>query len=122
MQQLNRIRKNVFISDLILWVFIKGAILAEAFNSALAYEYICSICLFKLGCASVVTANNFSFELLGDHARISKYKTIFAKGYTPNWSEEVFILRKIKKTVPWTYVINDLNGEDIVGTFFLKEL
>ena len=37
--------------------------------------------------------------------RTSKYKTIFAKGYTPNWSEEVFVNRKIKNTVPWTYVI-----------------
>ena len=59
---------------------------------------------------------------LGDHVRISKYKNIFAKGYTPNWSEEVFIVSKIKNTVPWTYVINDLNGEEIIGTFYEKEL
>ena len=39
---------------------------------------------------------------VGDHVRISKYKNIFAKGYTPNWSEEVFVISKIKKTVPWT--------------------
>ena len=48
---------------------------------------------------------------VGDHVRISKYKNIFAKRYTPNWSEEVFIVSKIKNTVPWTYVINDFNGE-----------
>ena len=54
--------------------------------------------------------------------RISKYKNIFAKGYTPNWSEEVFVIRKIKNTVPWTYVIDDLNGEEITGTFYDKEL
>ena len=59
---------------------------------------------------------------VGDHVRISKYKNIFAKGYTPNWSEEVFVVSKIKNTVPWTYVINDLNGEEIIGTFFKKEL
>ena len=47
----------------------------------------------------------------GDHVRISKYKNIFGKGYTRNWSEEVFVISKIKNTVPWTYVINDLNGE-----------
>ena len=47
---------------------------------------------------------------VGDHVRSSKYKNIFAKGYTPNWSEEVFVIRKIKNTVPWTYVIHDLNG------------
>ena len=57
---------------------------------------------------------------IGDHVRISKYKNIFAKGYMPNWSEEVFISSKIKNTVPWTYVINDLNGEEIIGTFYEK--
>ena len=46
---------------------------------------------------------------VGDHVRISKYKKIFAKGYAPNWSEEVFAVSKIKTTVQWTYVINDLN-------------
>ena len=59
---------------------------------------------------------------VGDHVRISKYKNIFAKGYTPNWSEEVFVIKKVKNTVPWTYVINDLNGEEIMGTFYEKEL
>ena len=59
---------------------------------------------------------------VGDHVRISKYLNIFAKGYTPNWSEEVFIVSKIKNTIPWTYVINDLNGEEITGTFYEREL
>ena len=59
---------------------------------------------------------------VGDHVRISKYKNIFTKGCTPNWSEEVFVVCKIKNTVPWTYVINYLNGEEIVGTFYEKEL
>ena len=53
---------------------------------------------------------------IGDHVRISKYKNIFAKGYTRNWSEETFVIKKIKNTVSWTYVINDLNGEEIIGT------
>ena len=48
---------------------------------------------------------------VGDHERISKYKNIFSKGYMPHWSQEVFVISKIKNTVPWTYVINDLNGE-----------
>ena len=56
-----------------------------------------------------------------DYVRISKYKNIFAKGYLPNWSEEVFAVSKIKNTVPWTDVINDLNGEEIMGTFYEKE-
>ena len=59
---------------------------------------------------------------VGDNVRISKYKSIFAKGYTPNWSEEVFVINKIKNTVPWTYAINDLNGEEITGSFYEKEL
>ena len=59
---------------------------------------------------------------VGDHMRISKYKNIFAKGYIPNWSEQVFLIKKVKNTVPWIYVINDLNGEEIIGTFYEKEL
>ena len=51
-----------------------------------------------------------------------KYKNIFAKGYTPNWFEEVFVIKKVKNTVPWTNVINDLNGEEIFGTFYEKGL
>ena len=59
---------------------------------------------------------------VGDHVRISKYKSIFAKGYNSNWSKEMFVIKKVKDTVPWTYVINDLNGEEIIGTFYEKEL
>ena len=59
---------------------------------------------------------------VGDHVRTSKYKNIFAKGYMPNWSEEVFISSKIKNTVLWTYVINDYNGEETITTFYEKEL
>ena len=59
---------------------------------------------------------------VGDHVSISKYKNIFAKGYNPNWSEEIFFIKKIKNTVPWTYVISDLNGEKILGSFYEKEL
>ena len=57
-----------------------------------------------------------------DHVRISRYKNIFAKGYTPNWSEEVFVIKEDKNIVPWTYGINDLNGEEIIGTCYEKEL
>ena len=58
----------------------------------------------------------------GHRVRISKYKNIFTKRYMPNWSEEVFVIKKVKNAVPWTYVINDLNGEEIIGTFYEKEL
>ena len=59
---------------------------------------------------------------VGDHIRISKYKKIFAKRYTPNWSEDVFVISTIRNTIPWTYVINDLNGEEITESFYEKEL
>ena len=59
---------------------------------------------------------------IGDIVRISSYKNIFTKGCTPNWSEEVFVIKKVKNTAPWKNVINDLNGDDIVGTFYEKEL
>ena len=59
---------------------------------------------------------------VGDHVKLSKYKNIFAKGYTPNWSEEVFVIKEVKNIVPWTCGINDLNGEEIFGTFYEKEL
>ena len=51
-----------------------------------------------------------------DIVRLSKYKNIFVKGYTLNWLEEVILIKDVKNTVPWAYVINDLNGEEIVGT------
>ena len=59
---------------------------------------------------------------VGDHVRSSKYKNIFAKGYTPNWSSEVFVVSKIKNTVPWIYIINDLKDKEIIGTFYGKSI
>ena len=59
---------------------------------------------------------------VGNHVRISKYKNIFAKGYTQNWSKEVFVVSRIKDKVPRTYVISDLNGEKIAGSSYEKEL
>ena len=54
---------------------------------------------------------------ISDHVRISKYKNVFAKGYKPNWSEEIFIIKRIKNTVPWAHAISDLHKEEIVGSF-----
>ena len=59
---------------------------------------------------------------VGDRVRISKFKNIFAKGYTPNWIKEIFIVDKINDTVPYTYNIKDLNDEEIIGSFYNKEL
>ena len=60
--------------------------------------------------------------IVGDHVRISSYKDFFGKGYTPNWSEEVFVIKRVKNTVPWTFVINGLNGDEVIGTFYGKVL
>ena len=59
---------------------------------------------------------------VGDRVRISRFKNIFAKGYTPNWSKEIFIVNKINDTVPYTYNIKDLNDEEIIGSFSDREL
>ena len=62
-----------------------------------------------------VNDNDPKFKF-GGHVRISKYQNIFAKGYTPNWSGEVVVIKKI------IHVINDLNSEEIIGTFYKKEM
>ena len=59
---------------------------------------------------------------VGNIVRISKYKIFFAKEYVSNWSEEVSVIKKVKKNCAWTYVISDFNGEEIVGTFYEKKL
>ena len=59
---------------------------------------------------------------IGDIVRTSKYKNIFTKVFTPNWSEEIFVIKKVRNTVPYTYVVNDINREENVGTFHEKEL
>ena len=59
---------------------------------------------------------------VGDRARISRYKNIFAKGYAPNWSSEIFIVDKINDTVPYTYNLKDLGDEEIIGSFYDREL
>ena len=62
----------------------------------------------------VILKLNFDVD---DHVRISKCKNNFAKGYARSWSEEILMIKKFKNTVPWSYVIEDLNGEIIVGSF-----
>ena len=59
---------------------------------------------------------------VGDHARKSKHKNIFAKDYVQNWCKEFVVIKKVKNTAPWTYVLSDCNGEGIVGMFYEKEL
>ena len=59
---------------------------------------------------------------IGDIFQLSKFKNIFSEGYTPSWSERIFVIKKVKNTVPWPSVISCLEGEEIVGTFYEKEL
>ena len=61
------------------------------------------------------------FEI-GDIVRISTHKNVFPKGYIRNWSEEVFVMKRVKNPASWAYVISDLKVEEIVGTFYEKEL
>ena len=60
--------------------------------------------------------------IVGDHVTISKYKKSFAKIYVPNWSEKLFVIKKVKNTVSWTKFICDFDGEVIAGIFYQKEL
>ena len=59
---------------------------------------------------------------VGDTVRISRYKNIFAKGYAPNWSRKIFIVDKINYTVPYMYNLKDLNDEELIGSFYDKQL
>ena len=58
---------------------------------------------------------------VNDRRGITKYKNIFNKGHTENWSREIFIIDSFLKTNPWSYKIKDLNGEKIMGRFYEKE-
>ena len=59
---------------------------------------------------------------VGVRVRISKFKNIFAKGYSPNWSKEIFVVDKINDTVPYTYNLKGLNDAEIIGSFYDREL
>ena len=60
--------------------------------------------------------------LIGDKVRIFKKKKTFEKGFTPNWTEELFTISEVKATKPPTYTINDMKGEPIQGSFYEAEL
>ncbi|KAI8123526.1 putative uncharacterized transposon-derived protein F54H12.3 [Lucilia cuprina] len=59
---------------------------------------------------------------VGDYVRISKYKHIFEKGYTPNWTTEIFKIKSVKNTFPTTYLLEDYRGNPIEGGFYDEEL
>ena len=64
-------------------------------------------------------ASKFKF---GDRVGITKFKNIFSKGFTKNWSREIFDINSVSKANPWMYKIKDSNGEKLVGSFYKKEL
>ena len=80
-----------------------------------------NICRLCIDSSKEINNKDPKFKI-GDFVRISKCKNIFAKGYTPRKFEKVFVIKKDKNSVPWTYFINDHNGEEIVATFYEKEL
>ena len=109
------------------------SVVAEKFSKALKnkiYKYMTAVS--KNVHIDVTAGMYFKYDVdhndkdpkfkVGDHVRISKYKNAFGNGYTLNQSEEVFLIRKVKNTVPWTYIIRDLNNEQVVGTFYEKEM
>ena len=63
-----------------------------------------------IDCSKEIKNNDPKFKI-DDIVRISKYKNIFAEGSVPNWSEEVFVIKKVKDTVSWTYVVHDCKSE-----------
>ena len=75
--------------------------------------------IFSLVIKLMTKIRNFKLVIMLEY---QNYKNFFANSYTPNWSEEVFVIKKVKNTVPWTYVINDFNGKEIAGTFYQNEL
>ena len=75
----------------------------------------------KINYVSLITKEKPKFKI-GDRVRIYKYKKLFSKGYETNWTDEIFVISQINKTSPITYKIKDLNGEDIVGSFYKQEL
>ncbi|CAK1578742.1 unnamed protein product [Parnassius mnemosyne] len=71
----------------------------------------------------MVKNDNVKRKYVGDYVRISKYKGTFENGYTPNWSTEIFIIRKLQNTIPTTYLIEDtIRGQPILGGFYAQEL
>ena len=71
---------------------------------------------------TLIKKNNYKNPKVGDYVRISKYKNIFAKGYVPTWSQEVFVIKKVKNTVLLIYLIEDLNEEEIIETFLRERV
>ena len=75
--------------------------------------------IYYIDSSKEVNDENPKFKI-GNIARISKYKNIFAKGYVLNCSEDVFVIKKVQNSVTWRYVLSDLKGEEIVTTFYEK--
>ena len=67
----------------------------------------------------IIKALNLILTIL---LELNRYKNIFAKRYAPNRSEDSFVIKKVKNTMSWTYVIKDLHAKEIVGKFYQKEL
>ena len=70
----------------------------------------------------IETNHNAPKFKVNDRVRITKYKNIFSKGYTENWSRKTFIINSVLKTNRWTYKLKDLNGDTIIGSFYEEEL
>ena len=72
-----------------------------------------------IGSRKEINDRDWKYKIV-DIARISKYKNIFAEGNVPNWSEEAFVIKKLKSNEP--QIITDFKSKKLVGTFYKKDL
>lgn len=88
----------------------------NAENKSLVLKRYC-----KMSSKPILAKQRIKFKV-GDFVRISKYKGTFEKGYTPNWSTEIFSIKKVQNTIPITYLIEDAKHRPILGSFYPEEL
>ena len=115
-EYMNSISKNMYINQLDI---------VNKYNNT--YQNTIKMKLFDVKSSTYIDFDKKNSKedpkfIVGDHVRISEYKNIFAKGYVPNWSQEVFVIIKVRDTVPWTYPISNLRGEEMIGTSHIKGL
>ena len=111
------ISKNVFIGKLDDAVYKYN----NTYHSTIKMEPVDVKLITHINSSKEINDEDPKFKI-GDIVRISKFKNIFAKAYVENWLEEVFVITKVKYTVPWTYVISNLKDEEFVGTSYKKKL
>ena len=125
----NKIYKNFTLNNNTVWIKDLNKLVKEYINSYHRTIKINPIDASKKSNENIVR-KNYNFEItnkkpkfsIGDEVRISILKNTFEKGYTGNWSEEIFIIYDIKTSNVHYYYLKDLNGAKLDGTFYQEEL